>query len=145
MLSSAHQVNWPCPHWSSGLVRPTCLGVREGSGERLQQTKGALGGWWPLPGWGQETRGHPTVVRRRQHRCQASPVLSACGPDPASTRHPHAAFTAFAGELSHVVALKAQTDSRSPNLPNPGLVGHMRGAGADTIHPSLLSEPLLPG
>ena len=51
------------PHWSSGLVCATCPAAREGSGERLQQTRGAPGGWWPLPGRGQETRGHPTVVR----------------------------------------------------------------------------------
>ena len=55
----------------------------------------------------------------RQHRCRALPVLSARGPDPAFTQCPHAALTAFAGELSHAVALKAQTESRSPSLPNP--------------------------
>lgn len=71
------------------------------------------------------------------------PVLSARGPDPASMWCPHAALTAFAGELSRAVALKAQTDSRSPSLPNPGRAGHvgLRGAGADAIHPSFLSEP----
>ena len=76
------------------------------------------------------------------------PPCALC-PWPRSCLHavPACALTAFAGEPSHAVALKAQTDSRSPSLPNPGLAGHVgvRAAGANAIHPSLLSEPRLPG